>query len=578
MATITVKTVDLVSQPSTIEFEFVGDRSMLSSATEYIEVVSPKYMEFIPDNRIMAASAPDRGVFIRYRGMTIQADDVQVNIQRYEVRARKAILKDGKLTQEFDELYFKLKDHTGIGLGKFKALLPSPIMLEGFRPVPLTDEPGRFANIGKEVDRYGLLDINHEKVSPSPTTDNVGRLEFEYASASTSSITAKKAIIFPQKEIQFQRAEVLVAGSRVMRMPLYSLNLMQSQGSNVVTSMVSVNNNQVQVNYPYYLSLKPGQTSLLRFRTGQNYGRGVSGSSGAFLDYELNWNKGDDMDGKFTLSGIGRKDWSIGVQQYARFDDRTTGFGMVEMPSTESIYGSLNLNRTFNGFSMSANTSLSHYLSGIKYSTRDSSIVAEKDPMKVGKTFNLYLGMTAQDSSNSLLGDSQTGVGLRARIQSNAMQIDQKTTMYVGASAAHLSGRNTVGGLTLTSELSLSHRVSSSMTLRGTYNYLRDGYNDKFLGQHRVGLEARYYTDRFQFNILASKGLDINRSSIYADMAFGLTNSWWLTSGYTLDRYLETDFLDYFFGIGYRIQGREVGLIWSRNTNRIGLQLLGAQF
>ena len=145
-----------------------------------------------------------------------------------------------------------------------------------------------------------------------------------------------------------------------MQMPLYQLNLMQTQGSNVMSSMINVNNNQVQVNYPYYLSLKPGQTSLLRFRTGERYGRGINSSGGAFIDYEMNWNRGDEMDGKFTISGIGRKDWTVGVHQYARLDDRTTAFGMVEMPANQSLYGSINLNRVYNGFQVSLNGNMSH--------------------------------------------------------------------------------------------------------------------------------------------------------------------------------------------------------------------------
>jgi hypothetical protein len=578
IATITVKTIDTLSQPSTIEFEFVGDRSDLSSATEYIELVSPGYMEFVPDSRIMAASAPNKAVSIRYRNVVIEADDIQINISRYEVRARNARLKVGKLNREFDELYFKLKDRTGIGTGTFKAILPSPFKMEGFVPRPQTGEPGRYANVGKEVERYGLLNIFREEVTPAPTTDEARRLDFELAVASTSSVMAKKAIIFPQKEIQFQKAEVMVAGNRVMKMPLYSLNLMQLQGSSVVSSMINVSDNQVQVNYPYYLSLRPGQTSLLRFRTGERYGRGGS-SSGAFLDYELSWNKGDDMDGKFTVSGIGRKDWSIGVQQYKRLDDRTTAFGMVEVPANQSIYGSLNLSRIYNGFSVSGNASTSQYLRGLRYSTFDTSLVAEKDPTKVGNLpVQLYLGLTASKSSNSLLNSDQTAMGVRARLQSSAVSIGPKTTAYFGMSAAHLTGRNVASGLTLTGEMSLSHRLNSATTIRATYNFLRDGYNDRFLGQHRVGLEARYYTERFQANIFGTKGLDVERMSLYGDMSFGISDSWWLTSTYTLDRYLDSTYLDYTFGLGYRVQGREIGLVWSNSTKRIGLQLLGAQF
>jgi hypothetical protein len=354
---------------------------------------------------------------------------------------------------------------------------------------------------------------------------------------------------------------------------------MQASQGSVMSSMVNVNNNQVEINYPYYLSLKPGQTSLLRFRTGERYGRGVGASGGMFLDYELNWNRGDDMDGKFIFSGIGRKDWSVGVQQYMRVDDRTTAFGMVEMPANQSIYGSVNVSRVYDGFQVSLDGSMSRYLRGLNYDTHTYSLVAEKDPTKVGKLpVRLYFGFTAQQDSNSFLGSEQSAIGLRTRLQSQPIRLDSRTTVYAGLSLAHLSGQNTISGLTTLGELNLRRQFNDRLSVSATYDYMRDGYNDRFLGRNRVGLETRYSSDRFLFNLLASKSLDISRMSLYGDMSLNVLGSWWVSGDYTLDRYLGFDYLDYSISLGYRISGREIGLVWSRRTKRIGLQILGAAF
>jgi hypothetical protein len=579
VATISVKTVDAVSSPSTLQFEFKADRSMLSSAMEYIELVSPNYLEFIPDSRIIGAAAPNHGVSVRYRDISITADDVQINIPHYELRARKATLKIGKLTQNFDELYIKLNDHTGVGTTTFTAIPPAPMALLGRLPVFLSDDPESFKAIGQPVERFGLVNVAKESFTPALDTKDAYKLAFEDTGVYTSSVTAKRAIIFPQREIQFQKAEIMVTGNRVMQMPLYEVNLMQASQGSVMSSMINVNNNQVEINYAYYLSLKPGQTSLLRFRTGERYGRGVGASGGMFLDYELNWNRGDDMDGKFIFSGIGRKDWSVGVQQYMRVDDRTTAFGMVEMPANQSIYGSMNVSRVYNGYQVSLNGSMSRYLRGLNYDTHSYSLVAEKDPTKVGKLpVRMYLGFTAQQDSNSFLGSEQSAVGLRARLQSQPIRIDNRTTVYAGLSLAHLSGQNTISGLTTLGELNLRRQFNDRLSVSATYDYMRDGYNDRFLGRNRIGLETRYSSDRFLFNLLASKSLDINRVSLYGDMSLNVLGSWWVSGDYTLDRYLGFDYLDYSISLGYRISGREIGLVWSRSTKRIGLQILGAAF
>jgi hypothetical protein len=127
-------------------------------------------------------------------------------------------------------------------------------------------------------------------------------------------------------------------------------------------------------------------------------------------------------------------------------------------------------------------------------------------------------------------------------------------------------------------EASLRHQFNSQLSLQATYNYMRDGYNDRFLGRQRVGLEARYYSDKFTLSLLGSKSLDIERFSLYGDMSLNVLGNWWMSSGYTLDRYLGYDYLDYTVGVGYRIGGREIGLVWARSTKRIGVQLLGAAF
>src|SRR6185369_3811759 len=114
----------------------------------------------------------------------------------------------------------------------------------------------------------------------------------------------------------------LVGGVKVLKMPLYSVSL--TNGASLVTDqIIQVNDNQLAVDYPYYLSLKPGETSALRLRTGERYGRGTGVSRGIFLDYELGWNRGDEMVGGLTVSNIARQDWSIGLKQFLRLDSKS---------------------------------------------------------------------------------------------------------------------------------------------------------------------------------------------------------------------------------------------------------------
>src|SRR5262249_1438622 len=149
----------------------------------------------------------------------------------------------------------------------------------------------------------------------------------------------------------FQKAELLVDGEKTLKFPLFEYNL--NGGTPIITDqIVNVNDSRVEVNYPHYLSLKPGQTSLLRFRTGETYGRCTFATGGTFMDYELHWNRGDQMDGGVTVSGLARKDYSVRLNQSFRFDGRSNAYAQIETPSFNSVFGSLGYSRQLNGFQL----------------------------------------------------------------------------------------------------------------------------------------------------------------------------------------------------------------------------------
>lgn len=579
MAKITATPLSGGGSPSTFEFEFVADRSMLSSAKEYIEIVAPGLMHYTVDTRLLGAAGKGKGVSVRYRDIQVDADDVQIDIPRYVLRARKAHLKFGKIDQDFDELFITLNQRKGYGTTSFRAKRPQVLRMQGRWLGLSTQQPdGTFAFVPPtEQDRYGLVEIRGSSITPATTVAPASNFEFEELVGSPSSIAAKKAVIFPSKQIQFQKADIYVADRKVMSMPLFQVNLQTGSDSPVVTEqLVKVDNNNLNINYPYFLSLKPGQTSLLRFRTGEDYGRGNSTSRGAFIDYEMNWNRGDDMDGGFAVRGLGRRDWRLGLQQYLRIDDRSTASAQVEIPASSSFFGSAAVNRQFDGFQVSLNGSHTRSLRGTKYTLSDYSLVAEGNPIKMGRAFQATIGVTAQTNSNSLIGSSQSSTGIRTRLQSFAIPVDSKTNLTTSLSASIVRGQNIGDGFIIGSTTTLSRRFGNQGSLLFSYDFMRDGYNDKALGQHRLSAQTYWNMGRTNLTLFASKSMDIDRMNVYGDVSYRLSGLWRISSSYTFDKYLTNRFLDYDFAIGYRLGWREIGFIWSQRTNRIGFQLLGA--
>jgi hypothetical protein len=580
-AKITVKGVGLDVAPATLDFEFVSDRSALSSALEYIEIVAPSYMQYTADTRIIGAAEPNRGVSVRYRDIEIDADDVQLNISTYELRARRATLKMGRWTKEFDQLYLRLNAHKGVGLTTYRGIRWDTLVANGrWISAKRTNFDGSLS-LPQEEDRFGSVDITRSGVTPSQTQIGSTLFKFEDLSYSPSTISASKAVVFPRKEIQFQRAEVFVAGNRVLKLPLYQVRLNRSTGPLVTDDFVSVNDNQLALNYPYYLTLKPGQTSLLRLQMGGNEDRGSGGSRGMFLNYEMNWNRGDEMQGSFTLNGIARNDWLASFRQYLQFDDNTNLSAQLDVPGGKSVYGSASVFRQFNGFQASLNASGNRTLRGDKYNRQSYSLVVEKDPTKVGRLpIKLFYGFTAEDSQyeNDFLAEHQRTYGLRLRGQSQPVALDSNTSLTAGFSLSRLFGSTLSDGLAITATTTLSRQFGSNAGIAATYDYTRDGFNDAFTGQHQLSFQGYYGAGRTDFSFLASRSLDIDRISFFGDASYRVSDLWRLAAGYTVDRYIGETFFDYSLSLGYRIGWREIGLTWSKRTNRIGVQLLGASF
>jgi hypothetical protein len=584
MATVTATLLSGDAAPTTLEFEFVGDRKLLSTAQEFIEIVTPGAMQYTSDNlqKVISASAPDKGVSIRYRDILVTADDVQIDIPNYVLRARKARLKFGKIDKDFEELYLRLNIRKGIGTTTFTAKRIDGIGFTGRNLAFFSEDKDGNKVPAQDVERFGVVEIRGGEMVPSTTALNTPYFEFEDVSSVPSTIRAKKAIVFPRKGIQFQKAEVFVGDARVMKMPLFETNL-YGNSPLVTDQFVNVNDNQLAINYPHYLSLKPGQTSLLRFRTGERYGRGTQANRGMFLDYELNWNRGDEMDGGLTLSGIGRQDWSLNARQFLRIDDRTTAFLHAEMPAGQSLFGSMGLSRQFDGFQVNLNGNMSRSWRGQRYSNQDLTLVAEKDTTKVGRLpLRLFYGLTSIYNTDSRIGAIQSGTGVYTRLQSLPLPIDKRSNLSASVTARHLSGSNSRGGgMALLGTATMTRRLSSAASVVATYDYTKDNFNDTILGNHRVSLQGYYNAGRTGLRLTGSKSLDVDRISLYGDLDYRVSDTWRLGLGYTLDRYplsstVSNTYLDYTFLVGYRIGWREVGLTWSRQTKRIGFQILGA--
>jgi hypothetical protein len=554
-----------VGAVTTLDIEFLGDRKLLSSANEYVEIVAPGYLMFSLDQRIVGAAGQGHGARLRYREIEIEADDLQYNINASEVRAKKAHLKMGKVNQEFEELNLVLTARKGTGT---TTLVPmAPITGTAVWIVPWF-EPTH--------SRFGIANIRSGGTTPLVGATDSSQYKFEDLSESTSMVSAKKAVVFPQKEVQFQKAAIMVGGVTVLRSSLFKVSLLTA--SNIVTDQIfSLQNSQVNINFPYYLTLKPGETSLVRFSTGQQYGRSSGVNHGLSLDYELGWNHGDNFDGGLTLSSLTSRNWGINAHQYIRFDDRTSATAFIDVPQGKSIYGSLNFSKQFTGWGASVNSSTSRTFRGNRFDNQQITFLAEKDPVKLGilpLRFSYGLQASASSTQNELHSNSKNALGIHARTQLIPRKLDGATQLNGFLTVSEQMGHNTRRGLAFQANTTISRQFGSGASALLTYDFYENGFNSGLTGRHQLSFSGALNQGNFGSTLSATRALDVDRFSVFADLGYRLSNVWRLSYAYTLDRYVGRTFVDYTAAIGFRIGMREIGLTYSGQTKRFGIQLL----
>lgn len=567
-AKIRVKVLGFNIADST-DVELVTSREQLSSATEYIEVTARDYLLYSPEARVIAATGTEKGAFVRYRNIEIWADDLQYNVLTYELRARNARVKMGDVDNEFSEVFLRMNRREGFGVTTYVGEGVS-ITRADYIAIPEIIE----------TERVGVVDISLTGIEPRQEAVDQRLLRFRDLGESLSEVEARKATVFPGKHIQFERVGVKVAGTTVLRPTLFQIGL--SQRSPLITEeFFNVTGNNVTVDYPHYLSLGPGNSSLLRFRYGNPYSTGVGASGGAYVDYEYRWNQGDEMEGELVLSGLARNDWGAHVRQYWQADPDTTVTAQLHFPAHRSMFGSAAVNRNFDGFQANFSANYGRSLRDTFFSNEQYQLVVENTPAQVGNLPAQYsIGLTASQNRFAAPGVSrfQQGVGLRGRVWTSPLRLGSIGTLHGSYQISQLSGYNVESGLSHTASLSLSTSLANGLYLSTTFDYVDDAFSADVLGRHRLTSEAFFSSGGWNLYGFVSQSLDVDRISMNLNAEYRFSPLWRLQTRYYMDRYQADVFNESSVILAYRLGFREVGLSYTPKNNRIGLELLGTRF
>lgn len=553
---------------TSMEIEFVESRDVLDQQQDFVEVVSKGAQFYAFQEKVLEAAAKDQGVSVKYRDIEIIADDIQLNVPIYELRARNGVLKTKNYTIPFRRLQ--------LTLNRMRGVVEATQEVTRYR----WRQSGRLAIVTPFEGRITqYLRLNRQEAVPLEEDLLMGTFDFVEVVDSLTKIHATKVIAFPAREIQFVNADVKIQELSVLRFPLYRINVYDNNPI-VTEQYVTVSNNAFQVDYPHYLSLAPGRSSALRFRYGERYSTGVGGAGGTFLDYEMSWNEGSRTQGGLTFSGLGRNDWGFHMRQSLRPTENTSVQAQLSFPAHRSMVANTNLTHTFEGVQVSLATNYNETLRGIKSRTFTSSLVAELDPVSWGNMpFRTYLGVSADYTEFSGAFNRVTNTqGLRVRTLSKPLNVGSGSSLTLAHQARYLANSNTSTPLTNTFTMNLSSRLNSSLSVNTGYEYGDDAFTRTALGRHRLTLDGLYQSGAFSTNAYLSRSLDIDRYTFSGNASYRLGPLWNTYFNWFQDRFIGQSYEDQSLVLSYQLGFREVGLSYSWRTRRLGLELLGTRF
>jgi hypothetical protein len=530
---------------NTLNVEFVGDRAQLDVGRQFVEVSSDASLFYSNDLKLIVASAEDRSATLKFRDIEISAKDMQVDLTYLKVVATDAVIKIGDVSLPCEYLRYNLGQRKGVAIAT----------VEG---------------------RKGGYDLTG--IEATLSTKGIMPREFEFADVGkgTTSIHASKIVAFPYREIQFHDARLYVGDTKLMSLKLYALDPNSPSGL-FSDYLVGFENGGLQLNYPYYLSLSPTHTSLLRLRSGQDYARGSNASRGVFLDWENTYMMSDKGEGSLTLAGIGRTDMGLSWHHSQRFDEKTSLIANVDFPGFKGLYGGVNASRLFNGFSANFTASSARSFRGTRYESQRADFNLETNMKKIGDLPLMEaIGLTAS-SSRAALGPTETaqeGYGIRSRLLLTPQRLWKGGNLSGNLTLTQLWGRKAGQGLNILGKLAIATPLGSQSTMQLSYDYAQDALNTPLSGRHRLTGEFFLDTQKYGLNLFASKGLDINSYSLFADASYYLSTQWRLGASLSTDRYLKSIINEHTLILGYRIGQREIGITYSISSNRFGFELM----
>jgi hypothetical protein len=273
------------------------------------------------------------------------------------------------------------------------------------------------------------------------------------------------------------------------------------------------------------------------------------------------------------------------------------------------VYGAVNLNRMFDGFSVGLN------LYGSRYSESRSDSLAgdlqiQTHARDLGKSKLKYILSARTEQTHtrseiddgaggtSVLTDSGSTHGLDGRIYSAPVPLAKNLSFRGSAGVGYVWGDIRSTGPSTLGMAMLDWRLSKQTGLQLSYRYVdrpnitvsrlvrRPDTKDLItqfeqLDARRQTLSLNFRTGdgrKWRASLYAIQGLDYSATNVFADFDYRLNRDWRFGIRSTLADFANASYDDLELSLGRRFGQRELIAVWSKSQNKVMFELGSGAF
>lgn len=531
-----------VAVPSVASVTFTNDAELVSAGSNWIRMRGKNFLGYAvgiagqTSSRLVYANGEDGGASLSYRGMNLQADQIQFDTSTNVILAAGNVsLKLGEQKRKYDLLRLDLAQNKGTAIREQSGAVSVelPILKETLIEEQLSPKLFQFTPFNQTKKN---ADGEDEDVPPALT------------------LVADSIAIEPGRQIQFRKVALYVQGQKSGKLPLHVMGL--NQQSLFREQVIGAGPQGLAFDVPFYYAVQPSDIGAIHLRRGAQFGSSIySLRPGWNLDLEHSYTGRSGVLGSLQILGMTRNDRGMRWQHNQKLGERTDASLYVDSPNPKSIFGSGQLARSFSGWRLNAMATGGQQrfstvtdtgaITGASQADVRTQLLAETDPKPVTKKGPFQYSLTTEWMQQRFFGTNVSGPvnsqSVGARLFSRPMPLGHSWNLMQSFSAGQVwtrGGTLNRQGLSLLSTSSFTRPIRHKGQVLGGMNFAYDYTQQPPFtglapgvvlanGRHRVSLGTSVdMNGSWSLSFNALQGLDSKQSSLYGEVGVKLSGPW----------------------------------------------------